>query len=674
MKKHLLSALAIVAAALLLRLWGVGWSLPYVDHPDEPAVMGVVLRILRIEPNPHHFFYPSLMFYLYALVLKLHFWLGGLTGVYPEGFTLPRTTHFYTTIPQAFIWARGFSALLGTGTVLAMAVWGSHIAGWRAGLIGAALLALSPSAIIHSHYITVDGPAACAGLLALLAIMQLLPSSTEDSPASPIPHHPSVFRGSWASYVLAGALVGLATGTKYQNAVVVVPFVLAHGFRWQSASLAYGLRLVVAGLVSVVVFLLTSPYIILDFTGFWHDIQTLFTSYEAGHGDIGHAWPVGDYLRFFWQEGLGPLPFLLMLIGAVALVRRNLPLALVLLSFPSLLIMILLSMQTHFYRNLLPSVPPLMLTAGIGAAAVWNYGRYHLPAHLVRTTAERALVVLLLPSLAFAIQSSLRFGWPDTRVVAQEWVRQNFPGVRVATELSHPMRWNGVAQSTYLHFLPLRSAEWYREQGYGLLLANASRRGKDEWSAAYQPLLEAGTVVATFGGRTSSYLGPRIDIIDSGLTPTRVPTYTQEVILGPVRLLGTTYGRLIEDTTGPELRADEPVRAGDILGITAFWMVNRLAPQANYMVFVHLRNQENQNVVQRDTPPWQGLFPLSNWRPGRLVVESLDLVLPSTLPSGSYRLVMGLYNSRDQTRYPAFMDGRRLSNDEVELGVVEVVP
>lgn len=411
----------------------------------------------------------------------------------------------------------------------------------------------------------------------------------------------------------------------------------------------------------------------LDFPGFWHDIQTLFTSYDAGHGDVGRPWPFDAYLRFFWQEGLGPLPFLLMLVGTATLVRHNLRLALVLLSFPFLLILILLSMHTHFYRNLLPAHPPLILAASIGAIALWDYAQAHLPARMLQAAAWRALLVLLIPSLVPAVQSTLRFGWPDTRVAAQEWVRATYPGVRVAAELSHPLRWNGVAQATYLHFLPLRSMEWYRAQGYGLLLANAGRRGKDEWSDAYQPLLATGSVIASFGGRTSSYLGPRIDIIATGLTPTSTPTTRPRVTFGPIRLLGATYGRLTEDTSGPELRADMPIRPGDILGMTAFWTTLAPVLPTDYMVFVHLRNAEGQNVVQRDTPPWQGLFPPSSWRRGRLIVESLDIALPSTLPPGEYRLVLGLYNSRDQTRYPAVMNGERLPNDEVEVGVVEVV-
>ncbi|HZG65556.1 MAG TPA: hypothetical protein VEZ12_02375, partial [Herpetosiphonaceae bacterium] len=99
----LLGMVALPALAFGLRIWGVAWSLPYVDHPDEPAVMNVVLRIVEGRPDPDFFFYPSLILYLQALVVKAHLWWGTQTGLYPAGLALPATTDFWTTIPSIFV-------------------------------------------------------------------------------------------------------------------------------------------------------------------------------------------------------------------------------------------------------------------------------------------------------------------------------------------------------------------------------------------------------------------------------------------------------------------------------------------------------------------------------------------------------------------------------------------
>ncbi len=657
-----LALAGLVLAALFLRVWGVGWSLPYVDHPDEPAVVNVVLRILRGNPNPEHFFYPALMLYLQAAVLQLHFWFGLQMGLYDAPLTLPESTHFYTTIPSAFVWARLCTALLSTATVAALAAWGQRYAGRWAAFVGAGLLALSPWAIIHAHYITVDAPAAFFALLAVLAAWQVL-------------HHPT-----WRTYLLAALLIGLATGTKYQNVLVVVPLLLAHALRWRGGMLRHSARLLAAGLVAALIFFGTSPYIILDFAGFRATMETLFSSYDGSHGDVGRAWPLDAYLWFHWHEGLGAVPFLLALVGAVALLRRSLPDALVLLSFPLLLIATLLPMETHFYRNLLPAQPPLMLLAGMGAVALYDASmaaaaRARLRSPTLKPAAAAAgLALLLVWALPPALQSSARLAQPDSRVVAQEWARQTWPGVRIATEQSHPMRWGGVAQATYVHYLPLRPMAWYRSQGYGLLMANEGKRKREHWTEDYAPLLAAGRVVATFGGQGSGYLGPRIDIIETGLTPATLPAREHRVALGPLQLAEVRSGRLVQQTTGTEMQPHAALAPGDVLAVHAFWMVEQPVPPAPYMTFLHLRDEQNTTVAQRDAPPWNGLFPPQQWPQHRPVVESMHLALPDSLAAGEYRLVMGLYESSSGARFAAYADGQRLAHDEVDLGTIVVTP
>jgi hypothetical protein len=77
--------------------------------------------------------------------------------------------------------------------------------------------------------------------------------------------------------------------------------------------------------------------------------------------------------------------------------------------------------------------------------------------------------------------------------------------------------------------------------------------------------------------------------------------------------------------------------------------------------------------LQRDAPPWHGLFPPSTWQPDALVSEQIDLWLPYETPPGTYHLVMGLYNSETMARYPAFAGTTHLTHDEVDLGRVTVV-
>jgi hypothetical protein len=283
------------------------------------------------------------------------------------------------------------------------------------------------------------------------------------------------------------------------------------------------------------------------------------------------------------------------------------------------------------------------------------------------------IALLLVPSFVQAVRASARFAQADSRVMAQEYVRREWPGVRVASELSHPLTWNNVAQSSYVEYLPLYSPSWYHQQGYGLLLANAGKRKSDAWTPDYKPLLEAGREVASFGGRDSDLLGPRIDVIETGLTPAAIAIYTPEIRLGALQVVSTTIGVVTKQGSQLMMEPGHTIRPGRVLATTVFWDASAPVLPSNYTTFLHLRDQEGRTLVQRDAPVWQGLFPPDTWRPGALVVERLDMWLPYELPPGEYRLVMGLYDSATQQRFAAFAGDRQLEHDELDLGVVEVV-
>jgi hypothetical protein len=72
---------AILILGLSLRLWGINFGLPFMDHPDEGVPVRIALRFLQTgNLNPEFFHWPSLLFHLNALVYGA-FYLGGwLTG------------------------------------------------------------------------------------------------------------------------------------------------------------------------------------------------------------------------------------------------------------------------------------------------------------------------------------------------------------------------------------------------------------------------------------------------------------------------------------------------------------------------------------------------------------------------------------------------------------------
>jgi hypothetical protein len=58
-------------------------------------------------------------------------------------------------------------------------------------------------------------------------------------------------------------------------------------------------------------------------------------------------------------------------------------------------------------------------------------------------------------------------------------------------------------------------------------------------------------------------------------------------------------------------------------------------------------------AAQRDVRVGDGALPPANWLPDRRYQERHVLRLPADLPSGTYRVAVGLYDPRMLTRYAA---------------------
>jgi 4-amino-4-deoxy-L-arabinose transferase-like glycosyltransferase len=108
---------------------------------------------------------------------------------------------------------------MGTATVGLLYVVGRRFWSDRAGLAAATMLATLPLHIRHSQYITVDVAGGLMTLLAIGAALRLL-------------EHRDL-----RSYTLAGLAAGLAAGTKYNAAAVVLIIGVMHVLRWGRASL-----------------------------------------------------------------------------------------------------------------------------------------------------------------------------------------------------------------------------------------------------------------------------------------------------------------------------------------------------------------------------------------------------------------------------------------------------
>jgi 4-amino-4-deoxy-L-arabinose transferase-like glycosyltransferase len=628
--------LALIAVAFGLRVYAVRWGLPYVDHPDEPSAANKVLNMIpRGDRNPRFFEKTSLFYYLLRLDFMAHLRYGFASGLYKNIGDLPQTTDRFLTTPELYVWGRMLSVVLGAATVVALYFVGRRWWGARAGLLAAALLAVSPFHMRESQYITVDVTTALVTLLALAAAMRLLDHS------------------GWRAYALAGFMAGLAASAKYNAGAVALSIVVAHALAWRGASLRQGGRLSWAALWSLLGFLAATPYAALTFGDFLAGIARQAGTYSPP-GQSSQRWPVGEYLSGFWNDWLQPLPFLAALAGVgLAFARRDKP-ALVMLAFVPTQILFFLAQNRHFDRNLLPVIPPLLLCAAIAldTAIGWLAGLAQArprAARLLVGVGAAALVGLVLAGPALDALALTRFeALPHSKVRAADYVREKLPhGAPIAVALN-PVQWAGQPFVTPLDDVAQHDAAWYRGQGYRYLIANT----KDTDQARYQALRAEAQVLEVFAGDREGQPGPRMEALDLGEHPEALAIERRLATFGDrLALLGFQRGAGELRGAFSPLDGAAAAKAGQALQINLYWRALK-AMDADYAIYLHLLDAQGNTVAQRDTVIRQADYPTSGWRPGELAVDVADLPLPAGLALGEYRLELGVYRMDTFERLP----------------------
>jgi hypothetical protein len=683
-------AVALFLVALLPRLWALGWGLPYVEHSDEPAVIEVAVRMVQQgDWNPGMFLYPSLYFYQLAAVIRLHGAWGIAQGLYASLADIPAETYLFTTSPALYLWARSLTALLGAAIVPLLFVLGRRMFGWRAGLLAAAALAVSSYHVEHSHFVTTDAP---TGLWVTLALLGAWGVATT---------------GRWRYYLLCAVATGLAAGTKYNAGVVGLALAVAApisvldaarqdepqrhsdsevqtgGSWWPMARVHLG-RLVVAGALAVAVFLLTTPFAVLDFAGFRRGMLINADHYASGsHGNFVGRWRLDGYLDFFWREGLLPTGCLILLAGLPLLARRA-PRQLALLGVAVLVCQaLLLTQAVNFHRNTLAFFPPLFLLAAAGAVALGDWAGALLarrsgvdgpqvvdlrPGGAPSTAeAHRAAVarrvsgpavallaaLLLLPQLLDTAWLLRYWSRPHTLVAAAELLRAQPRGMLAAVE-TNPVQWAGDPAVEPVRWLGARPPEWYAARGYRYLLLNSERYSLAD-RPNYERLLAGGEALLIMPDRDLGLQpGPGGALIDLGERLELLPFARRAARFGgQVELLGyeLRQGEPRARLTPLEGADDRELPSGAPAQLNLYWRA--LAPMGvNYTLFVHVYDGAGARVAQRDLPLRHEDYPTSRWRPGELVIDRADMPLPA-LPPGDYRLELGLYDGATGAPLPA---------------------
>lgn len=422
-----------VAAGIALRVWHIDWDLPELyeeAYPFSTAWHFWNWGGSGLDLNPHIFNYAAFSFYFQFVLQVLHFVLGWIGGLYSN---LKAFHQAYGNDPSPFIIiARSGSVLFDMGTMIVTYLLGRRVFSRSIALLATVFLALNVLHVSEAHYVNVDTPLAFFTMLGCYCAFRVYST------------------GGRKWYIYSGLVIGLAMGTKYTGAILITILVTAHVLRSSSLpgavkSLKSTVLMQSLGL-SILLFFLLNPYIILSFVEFKQRFSLLYYNVIAhGHlGVVSSQSTIGFYLFQSLPEALGlPLVIITGLSAGMMLLRRY-KRHLLLLAFPVLYLLTIAQWEYRADRYLLPVIPLFLLVGSFGLVSFsrWLARRLTDLIKKPRVSAEHVgLAVLMVVMASIIIPTGIRlleyhdsFRLPDTRTVAKDWIIKNIPrGSGIAT-------------------------------------------------------------------------------------------------------------------------------------------------------------------------------------------------------------------------------------------------
>jgi len=423
-RSHLFLLLTIILLGAVFRFYKLDWGSGYFFHPDENLIATSVWQLsFPSQMNPHLFTY-------------------GTVTIYPIYFT----RLFISTIASLFslepnlhplLIGRFYSALLSTLTILVVYLVVKQFLGKNWALISAFLVATTAGLIQQAHFAT---PETSITFFLLLSFLFLFKFSKNNS---------------FSFLVLASVFFGLALGAKISS-LVFLP-VLATTLlitNWQKPR-----KLIVFFLISflftVTTFVLSSPYVFLDFATFKGSIV-----YE---GKLA----VGEIPVFYTRQFIDTVPVLFQLekilpfaLGPILLLFGLTGLVWIFISIlkkpQKALLILILAFATVIVPNLFLFVKwTRYITSSLPFFAIFSaffLSKIPKPAQTLTYVLTVFLVIFnLLWSLAF-FSIYLK---PDIRITASNWMESNISqnsiiAVEGANTVDLPLK--GNYQRTSLNF------------------------------------------------------------------------------------------------------------------------------------------------------------------------------------------------------------------------------
>jgi 4-amino-4-deoxy-L-arabinose transferase-like glycosyltransferase len=414
--------ISILLAGAFFRFYGLTIGFPFEFHVDEWFVVNKTLEMYQLGTlKPPAFDYPSLVYY--HLLACAH-----VVGLFKQ-----------PTAYDLYVLGRTSSALFATITIALVYMTGKRAYGARAGLLASAFYAFTVTAFREAHYYTTDSMNTFFITLGVYFIVRV------------------ALGDATRNYLLAGVAIGLAAGSKYNGAFLLVPLVAAHVLRVYRSADEFKLKdakpgtffaklfsrwLIASALLSFVVFLCTTPYAALTPSEFRRDLgkigHALSTKIGEGNQHYLGTTPYWYYIEnlLYWAQG--PLLEAACLLGFLYALARHRRQDVVLLVWLIIYFAVVGGWLNKAVRYTLPMLPFLSLLA----AAMFVEAHDYFGAR--RKRALNVVVVALggatlAASLLYSLAYLNIYRQPHTGIQATRWAFANIPdGATILLEAPTP--------------------------------------------------------------------------------------------------------------------------------------------------------------------------------------------------------------------------------------------
>jgi tetratricopeptide (TPR) repeat protein len=382
-------------------------------HPDEDKVLDAALTLASPFAPPMTA-YGSLTFYLVRAAVEA---ASAVLGFDPHARSVP------AAVASTYWAVRALAAAVSIASLWLVWLIGSRWFSPRSALLATFLLAVSAAAIQQAHFMTVDG----LFVLACLGAFYFLGRSLET-------------QGQMRHHLLTGLFIGAAAAVRLNGLLLLAGVAVGHLTAargrpggWFAAVTGVGSRSVLlSGLAAAAVLLVLQPFMVTDFDALLRgsSVDSFAFAIRIARGEVLRSWTladVGTAPYFHHWTHLMPLAVgwpltVASLVGIGVAVRRPQPLTAAMLVWCALYFALIGGLHTKYVRYLLPFLPFLILMA---ADAVTRLAASRSRAW--RWLGSGSIAVIVLYTGAYGVGVSRLYLYPDSRIEAARWIRDNVP-------------------------------------------------------------------------------------------------------------------------------------------------------------------------------------------------------------------------------------------------------